>query len=948
MEKQNELLIARVFQKIEEMGFEKILNLPANTTRETALLQQGFGFLPYAMLRFDNDWSKSSFLMFKAIEYALNVGHTVFSGHSFALSGPMVCTMGNYEMGYQLVQLGLKLGERFHDKGAQCQALQILSFGVSHWRRPIKEGKAHALKGIQLGQEGGNLFYAVGCVLNYQYNCFAEGQNLKTVIEEWDKKYGPLTLKYNIEISNYYMIGLRWVMNDLVDEKIESLEFNETKNSEADYSNVAFPLTLHNYYTHKAQTCFILQDNDQALHFLNLVEPQNLYTFFSLFEYNFYGSLIRLKQYEDDSQVEHLEKVKANQAQMQIWVDNCPENFLHKYQLVTAEQSRIEGKDFGKLLFDYDEAIKNARKNGFIQDAAIANELCAQYLIRINLEKIAQPYLKEAYQLYKQWGASAKTTQMEEKHAAFLGKTQRTSGTIGTRSTYLDNTFSTSSAGTTKRALDLDTVLKANTTLSQQVRLNDLIAEMLKLLTKSSGANKITFLRKGEEDWLVEADQENEQILLSTSKIFESYQNIPKTLVAYVMRSKEYILLDDVTQNQQFSKDPYIQKNQSKSVFVIPVKKQGEILAILYLENNLNTGVFHKKRYDLINALVTQLAISMENTLLYENLEDKVHERTLELQEAYEETQVMNEELRQTQEELQTQRDYVEQQNSELKKYNRKLESSEEILLKMNNDIQEKNKQLAQTNTQIALSINSAKTIQEAILPYEGKFGEYFAEYFIINRPKDVVSGDFYWFKESQDRIILVVADCTGHGVPGAFMTLIGANLLDKIVDLEGITYPDLILEALHKEIQYFLKQEHTQNNNGMDAVVITLEKQSDYKKLSFAGAKNNLLLWSNNELKELKGTRKSIGGIQNEAIRFENQEMLLRKGDLLYLGSDGLEDQNDIKRKKFGRNRIKTLIKEVYQNNLNEQKESFEKSLAKHMQNELQRDDILWMGVKI
>ena len=301
-------------------------------------------------------------------------------------------------------------------------------------------------------------------------------------------------------------------------------------------------------------------------------------------------------------------------------------------------------------------------------------------------------------------------------------------------------------------------------------------------------------------------------------------------------------------------------------------------------------------------------------------LEQKVQERTLELQEAYEETQVMNEELRQTQEELQTQRDFVEQQN----------------------------KELAQTNSQVALSINSAKTIQEAILPYEGKFADYFADYFIINRPKDVVSGDFYWFKESQERIILVVADCTGHGVPGAFMTLIGANLLDKIVSMEGIYHPDLILEALHKEIQYFLKQKHTQNNNGMDAVVITLEKQSDYKKLNFAGAKNNLLLWSGNELQELKGTRKSIGGIQNEEKRFENQEVILQEGDLLYLGSDGLEDQNNAKRKKFGKKKIQSIIQENYHISLSEQKQKFTEALQQHMEGELQRDDILWMGIKI
>ena len=386
-------------------------------------------------------------------------------------------------------------------------------------------------------------------------------------------------------------------------------------------------------------------------------------------------------------------------------------------------------------------------------------------------------------------------------------------------------------------------------------------------------------------------------------------------------------------------------------------------LTILKVQGVFGVETYITKNFILMGSVLEALFFAFAladrfNTLKKENLsiiqnqnkvlEENVLIRTKELQEAYEETQVMNEELRQTQEELQTQRDFVELQNKELLKTNQKLESSELILRKMNLQIKEKNKTLASTNNQIVLSMNSAKTIQEAILPYEGKFAEYFADYFIINRPKDVVSGDFYWFKESQGKVILVVADCTGHGVPGAFMTLIGANLLDKIVELEGVEQPSLILEKLHQEVQNLLKQKYTHNNNGMDAVVISLEKRGSQEKLIFAGAKNNILLWTNNEIKELKGTRKSIGGIQNEEIQFENQESILQKGDLIYLGSDGLEDQNNSKRKKFGRNRIKSIIQENHHLSLSEQKQKFEQALGQHIEGTLQRDDILWMGVRL
>ncbi|NJK82623.1 MAG: serine/threonine-protein phosphatase [Saprospiraceae bacterium] len=194
----------------------------------------------------------------------------------------------------------------------------------------------------------------------------------------------------------------------------------------------------------------------------------------------------------------------------------------------------------------------------------------------------------------------------------------------------------------------------------------------------------------------------------------------------------------------------------------------------------------------------------------------------------------------------------------------------------------------------------------------------------------------------------MVVADCTGHGVPGAFMTLIGVNLLDKIIKVDKILRPDLILNALHIEVSSSLKQTVSASNNGMDMVVFVLDKTEGHLRLSFAGAKNNLFIWSNDELIELKGIRKSIGGFQSEDKVFEFQEIQLQKGDLIYLGSDGFEDQNNDKRKKLGRKIIKSTIQQYHHLALSQQKEIFENILNEHMRGSSQRDDILWMGLKM
>ena len=317
-------------------------------------------------------------------------------------------------------------------------------------------------------------------------------------------------------------------------------------------------------------------------------------------------------------------------------------------------------------------------------------------------------------------------------------------------------------------------------------------------------------------------------------------------------------------------------------------------------------------------------------------LEQKVQERTAALSKANEDIMVQNQELKSRREEILAQ--------------NEELYQSQEEISAQRDALQKTNVTLDRSRRQIELSINSAKNIQQAILLNEYKFQDHFADYFLINRPKDVVSGDFFWINRIQDKLILVAADCTGHGVPGAFMTLIGANLLDNIIRVNNIQDPAAILSHLHTQVKIALHQEETNNNNGMDAVVIALNVNDDLAPihLTFAGAKNNLSIWSNAELLELKGTRKSIGGIQNEAIQFESQERSLNKGDLLYLGSDGLEDQNNQKRKRFGRKRLKELLIQLHQLPLAQQKQQIETALATHMQGTEQRDDILLIGVKI
>ena len=299
--------------------------------------------------------------------------------------------------------------------------------------------------------------------------------------------------------------------------------------------------------------------------------------------------------------------------------------------------------------------------------------------------------------------------------------------------------------------------------------------------------------------------------------------------------------------------------------------------------------------------------------------------------------------------EIESQHKELQEKNDEIETQNEELSQNQEEIMTQRDFIENKNRELERKSQQIGSSIRAAVTIQNAILPYQEKMTALLNEHFVIYRPKDVVSGDFYWLNRVEGKTILVVADCTGHGVPGAFMTLIGNTLLDKIIMVWKIVDPAQILNYLHKEVSTMLRQSDTGNNSGMDLVVLVMEDHDeDYKKVTFTGAKNPLYYATEDKIIRIRGDRKAIGGRQSSKTQFNNHELLLPKGSMLYAGSDGLLDQNNLKRRVFGSKRLMELLEINLHKPLDVQQKEIEKELDAHMGETSQRDDILLMGVKL
>jgi serine phosphatase RsbU (regulator of sigma subunit)/sugar lactone lactonase YvrE len=269
----------------------------------------------------------------------------------------------------------------------------------------------------------------------------------------------------------------------------------------------------------------------------------------------------------------------------------------------------------------------------------------------------------------------------------------------------------------------------------------------------------------------------------------------------------------------------------------------------------------------------------------------------------------------------------------------------------LENKVTERTKELAEKNRDITSSIEYAKRIQEAILPAKDLIFSKLKNSFIIYKPKDIVSGDFYWFGEKDNFKIIAVVDCTGHGVPGAFMSMIGHNLLNQIVSEKGLSNPGLILDELHKGVQAALKQGHNDvnTNDGMDVSILALNTET--RECHWAGAFRSLVIVNNNgDLDKIDGNKYPVGGAQLDSNRiFTTHTLHLQKNDCLYMFTDGYADQfGGTKGKKFMLKQFHDNLKSVHLYSIAEQQKELENQFNEWRGNFEQVDDVLVIGIKL
>lgn len=408
----------------------------------------------------------------------------------------------------------------------------------------------------------------------------------------------------------------------------------------------------------------------------------------------------------------------------------------------------------------------------------------------------------------------------------------------------------------------------------------------------------------------------------------DGVQYLAKVLKAQGKYNEAYQNLELYTQlaDSLFNEDKLRKLTQITSRFAAE-KREDSLRA---QQAQMATDLKHRQLIQRSTYIGLGLALALVVLLLFFYIEKQRSNRKLNK---------TNQNLTHSNEELQTANETIQLAHEEIKSINDSLQSTLQTVEKQNEDI--------------TASITYAQRIQGAMLHIDPNIQQAVPEHFILFRPRDIVSGDFYWVEQTQGKIFMVAADCTGHGVPGAFMTMIGSLALADIIVQQQQAHPSKILSRLDTVFRHILKTNNTLVKDGMDIALVVLDPAQ--QTLQYAGAKSPLLLVQNGEIQEIKGAIYSINGYRKQGAKptFATQTIDVSIPTTFYLYSDGFQDQFGGKRnRKFMKKRFRELLHSIADQPLPQQKQVLEESL--HQWRHIiqppypQIDDILVMGVKV
>jgi len=563
-------------------------------------------------------------LLLKLLKLTLKNGNSGYAAYAYAAYGAVSSDLlENIDQGIQLGDLALDLLENFKARELKAKVYFLYGDGINHWKSHIRNDLRYLQESFRSGAETGDITYASHAIANYLFRLFLMGKPLDEVKGEFEfytpmiKKFHQTGIIQRVDIWQNLVLNLlgeredlHWPTGEVGEEFAYILPWPEIK----DKNRMGIYTLL--------RLIFLYLDGDfesaikvarEGRQYVEIIVG-DIY----LSEFYFYYSLALWAHYPDagpGEQRRYLKELKPLEKKLKRWAELSGENFQNKYLLIAAlrHDRQKEWKEASHL---YMRAIDLSRQQEFFHEEAIASEWAARFFLGIGSEEIASFYIKKAFSLYRVWGVQVKIRELEEKYPVLIGRY-----IPGYQET--ESPFQTTDSGSssTSPSLDFNAIIVASQAISGEIVMENLLQKLVRIVMENAGAQKIVLLLKKGDRLFVEAEGNGEdQQIKVFSGIPVEESSLPQSVIRFVERTKEPVVLGGPGRETAFNRDPYIQEKKPRSLFCLPLVHQHTLHAILYLENRLVFGLFSEKQQETLKVLATQAAVSLENALLYDEL----------------------------------------------------------------------------------------------------------------------------------------------------------------------------------------------------------------------------------------------------------------------------------------------------------------------------------------
>jgi predicted ATPase/signal transduction histidine kinase len=545
----------------------------------------------------------ATFIIARRVNLCLQHGMCALSGRVFVeYAGLLQRMRGDYALAHAFGRTGVQLAQRYGDAAEIARSTLVFATVISAWREPFRDTLEQLKQAQRQAFDLGDLFFVVGAGVSRVIFMFHQGVELPRLLIEIDHEMA-LASQSKVQMDPQRLITYRRVV-----QRLQEMPGAEQPGLPQRHENILLPVA------------YLLGDLEQA-RALSLYFGERLRSVtrsVELVDHNFFTSLTLAAQLDNAPAAERpdlLNAIAVNQQQLGVWAELCPENYAHKHLLVAAELARLQGRGLEAETL-YEQAIEAANRGQFLLDEALASELAGRFQRRLGRKRTSAWLLSSAVELYRRWGARAKVRalQSEFSDVVSLDPSGR-SASLGSAG---------EEAGT---ALDRMSLLRAAETISGEVELERLLNTLMEICLTTAGAVRGALVIEEQGEPFIRAiGSLSETVSLQRTALAAS-DRVPGAIIEHVRRTREALVLADAARHPTFGSDRYVAAEETRSILALPILRLGKLVGVLYLENDLTTRAFAPERIRVLQVLSSHIAVSLENSLLFEKLTREVEER---------------------------------------------------------------------------------------------------------------------------------------------------------------------------------------------------------------------------------------------------------------------------------------------------------------------------------